>query len=243
MDKRVQNLNNYFGWGKYWSKRRVINFSFLEKKKPAFLRKYYMSSLLLRHMSVFFTKSGNLSKSLNLVTRGIMLSLNIPRILNKSYSNKIYLKILNKSFLRKISKLLMKYRISGKLKQSRLSRRRYKKYYTYISFYNQLRRSIRFIAFFLRWRGNFTDKFKKEISKLKSKNFHYKRDSILFRSSRNWSGLAIKFKDNREQEDPFVLEETGFLEKFTKSYFLKYEKAFRIDRHFIKRSHPNIRRY
>lgn len=241
MGKDIFILKNIFGKGKYWSKRLHINFSFLEKKKPAFFFRYYMSSLLQKQLSVFFTKSGKLSKSLNLVLRGFILSFNSFRR-NKTLVLANFL--LNKNYLEKFGKLILKYRVSGKMKKSRLGRRRYKQYYTFLSFYRQWRRSIRFISFFIKKKGTFTEKFKTEINKLRSKNFHYKRDSILFRSSRMWSGLAIKHKDARNQDEGrFKLKGTPFMRKFFKTFFIKYKKSFKRDRNFIKKSHPNIRRY
>lgn len=231
MVQEIKNINK----GKYWSKKYEVNFNFFDVKKSDFYYYFYKTRLFKRQFCSIINTSGKpfaVEKGLN-------------SFFNKSYKDKKKLNsfvISARKELPKLGKLLLKYRIPGKIKK-RHRGSRILNYTSYISPYNQWRRTVRFLAIFFKKKGNLTEKLSTEVAKLKSKNFHFRKDSILNRSNRLFTGLSAKYTDNtfapEFEEDFHYIYENDFSKKYYHLYWLKYLRSFKRDPDFFRRIHPN----
>ena len=158
-----------------------------------------------------------------------------------NHPKKTFLKIRRKTRLSAVIRTFLRYRIAGRLKKKYI-RRRTVEYPTYISFYKQWRRTIRFLGVFFKRRGKFFDKLKTEFAKLRSKNFHFRRDAILHRTVRLFTGLNLKLqkKNKTIYEEGFYLPSNPFIDKYFQASFFKYQRAFK-NINFIKKAYPKVR--
>ena len=157
----------------------------------------------------------------------------------KSFSS--LFKVKKKTKLSFVMKTILAHRIPGRMKKRYLGKRA-SDYPSYISFYKQWRRTARFLGVFFKKRGRFQDKFRTEIAKLRSKNFHFRRDSILNRTTRLFTGLNLKFQQRNKNnyEEGFFIPRNDFIEKYFQENFSKYEKSFK-NLNFIKKAYPKRR--
>ena len=226
--------------GRYWSKKHKINFEFFDISRSDFYLKFYRTNLFVRQIEVMWSKSG----THNLVRKVFNKALNSLWRENLSAKN-IHLNILpQKNNTKKIANTILKYRIAGRIKKKRISRRRIENYTSYLSGYNQWRRTIRFLGVFFKKKGKLHDKIITEFSKIRSKKFHYKRDSIMYRTNRLFTGLDLKYKANRDfkRKYAFFTPENFFSKKYYHLYWEKYLKSFWKSPNFLKRIHPKSRR-
>lgn len=225
--------------GRYWSKKYQINFEYFDTSRSNFYLKLYRTAFFKRQVAVMWSKAGKH----NPVIKVYNTALNF--LWKETFSKrKIESNILpKKSTTRKIANTIIKYRIPGRIKKKRISRRRIENYTAYLSGYNQWRRTLRFLGVFFKKKGKLYDKIITEFSKLQSKKFHYKRDSIIYRTNRLFTGLDIKYKGNRnfKRKYAFFTPENFFSKKYYHLYWKKYLKSFWKSPKFLKRSHPKSR--
>lgn len=229
--------NFFFRKGVYWSKKNHINWAAFSKISP-FTKNFFYGNLALDHLASMFLKGGNKEKVLSNLRAFFYFHKSIkPR----EQSKKTLLKIKRKTRLSSAIQIFLRYRIAGRLKKKYV-RRRTIEYASYISFYKQWRRTIRFLGVFFKRRGRFFDKLKTELAKLKSKNFHFRRDAILYRTVRLFTGLNLKFqkKNKTIYEEGFRLSSNPFIDKYFQTSFFKYQRAFK-NINFIKKAYPKSR--
>ena len=238
MYTQQHKLNNFFfRKGVYWSKRNHVNFGVFSKISP-FTRNFLYGNLALGHLTSMLLKGGNKEKvSANLRT----FFYSHKTIKKKRQSKKPFLLIKRKTRLSFVIRTFLRHRIAGRLKKKYI-RRRTIEYATYISFYKQWRRTIRFLGVFFKRRGRLFDKLKTELAKLRSKNFHFRRDAILHRTVRLFTGLNLKLqkKNKTIYEEGFHLSSNPFIDKYFQSSFFKYQRAFK-NINFIKKAYPKAR--
>lgn len=229
--------NFFFRKGVYWSKRNHVNCGGFSKISP-FTKNFLYGNLALEHLACMLLKGGNKEKVLANLRTFFYSHKNIK---TKRQSKKFFLVIRRKTRLSFAIRTFLRYRIAGRLKKKYI-RRRTIEYASYISFYKQWRRTIRFLGVFFKRRGRLFDKFKIELEKLRSKNFHFRRDAILYRTVRLFTGLNLKFqkKNKTIYEEGFHLSSNPFIDKYFQSSFFKYQRAFK-NINFIKKAYPKSR--
>ena len=224
--------------GRFWSKKYLVNHQAFNSVPSGFFKKYYITSVAVNQLGSMFLKNG----ARHVIRKELLFFLKKPLKKKKiNYLNRKKKRFIvkKKNPLAKVGKIILKYRVFGHIKK-RYVRRRTINYSAYLTRYNQWRRTIRFLGVFFKKRGVFREKFEKEISKLTSKNFHYRRDAILHRTNRLLSGLTLKYTTSfAAQRDVFFhLEGSFFAQKYIKYYLDKYIRNFEQDKNFLKRSHP-----
>ena len=229
--------NFFFRKGVYWSKKNHINWGAFIKISP-FTKNFFYGSLALDQLACMLLKGGNKEKVLSNLRWFFYFRKNVKA---KTQNKKTILKITRKTRLSQAIRTFLRYRIAGKLKKKYV-RRRTIEYTTYLSSYKQWRRTIRFLGVFFKRRGKFFDKLKTELAKLRSKNFHFRRDAILYRTVRLFTGLNLKFRKKNKTiyEEGFHLSSNPFIDKYFQVSFLKYQKAFK-NINFIKKAYPKVR--
>ena len=229
--------NFFFRKGVYWSKKNHINWAAFSKISP-FTKNFFCGNLALEHLSCMLLKGGNKEKVLaNL--RDFFYSHKNAKTKRKKKPPLLMIK--RKTRLSFVVQTFLRHRIAGRLKKKYV-RWRTIEYTTYISFYKQWRRTIRFLGVFFKRRGRFFDKLKTELAKLRSKNFHFRRDAILHRTVRLFTGLNLKFQKKNKgiYEEGFYIASNPFIDKYFQSSFFKYQKAFK-NINFIKKAYPKAR--
>lgn len=229
--------NFFFRKGVYWSKKNHINWSVFNKISP-FTKNFFYGNLALDQIACMLLKGGNKEKVLANLKAFFYFHKNIKA---RRQSKKNLLKIKRKTRLSFVIRTFLRHRIAGRLKKKYV-RRRTIEYAAYISFYKQWRRTIRFLGVFFKRRGRFFDKLKTELAKLRSKNFHFRRDAILHRTVRLFTGLNLKFKKKNKamHEEGFHIPSNPFIDKYFQSSFFKYQRAFK-NINFIKKAYPKAR--
>lgn len=225
--------------GRYWSKKYEINFDYFDTSRSDFYLKIYRTGLLKRQVAVMWSKAGKQNR-IKKIWNTALNSLWKETFFKRKIESNV---LLQKNTTKKISDTIVKHRIPGRMKKKRISRRRIESYTAYTSAYNQWRRTVRFLGVFFKKKGKLHDKIITEFSKLRSKKFHYKRDSIIYRTHRLFTGLDIKYKGNRnfKRKYAFFTPENFFSKKYYHLYWKKYLKSFWESPKFLKRSHPKSR--
>ena len=229
--------NFFFRKGVYWSKKNHINWEAFSKISP-FTKSFFYGNFALEQLASMLLKRGNKEKVLANLRNFFYYH---KKIKIKKQSQKTLLVIRRKTRLSFVIQTFLRHRIAGRLKKKYI-RRRTIEYAAYISFYKQWRRTIRFLGVFFKRRGRFFDKLKTEFAKLKSNNFHFRRDAILHRTVRLFTGLNLKLqKKNRTiYEEGFYLSSNPFIDKYFQASFSKYQRAFK-NINFIKKAYPKAR--
>lgn len=236
--RQAKLKNFFFRKGVYWSKKNHVNWQYFSQISP-FTKTFFCGNLALEQLACMFLKGGNKEVVLSNLRQFFYFHKKKKKLKIQPKVNLIQIR--RKTRISTVIRIFLRYRIAGRLKKKYI-RRRTIEYATYISFYKQWRRTIRFLGVFFKRRGKFFDKLKTEFSKLKSKNFHFRRDAILYRTVRMFTGLNLKFqkKNNRVYEEGFYLESNPFIDKYFQNFFFKYQRAFK-NINFIKKAYPKVR--
>lgn len=225
--------------GRYWSKKYTVNFNYF---RSPFYKSLYKTSLIVKQIANLWSQSGKHS----IVSSKFLeyLSQRQQSLVKKSPKKEIFF-IKKKKGFKFVASTILRYRISARIKKKHLGRRVID-YLSYLSSYSQWRRTVRFLGVFFKKKGRLSDKLSIELSRLSSKNFFQKKDSIIYRTHSLFIDLGVKLSDYVKQYKrkrfPFFTPESNFSKKYYHLYWEKYLKSFQKDPKFLIRSHPRSRK-